>query len=125
MARQAKPEPCPFCQYAQRPEAADRHIAFDGLRKAMAFQPLAPATPGHTLVCPTRHVRRITDLPAVESGLLWGHVRATYGLLLATGHEAMNVVVQDGEAAGMSVPHLHVHLVPRTEGDGLGFRWEP
>lgn len=89
----------------------------------IAFLDHRPVFKGHVLVCPTRHVDTLTDLPADEVGPLFERVqqvaRAVVNALGADGSfTAINTVVSQ------SVPHLHVHVVPRSKGDGLrGFFW--
>jgi diadenosine tetraphosphate (Ap4A) HIT family hydrolase len=104
-------EPCPFCEYV--------------VRGKVAFTPLRPATQGHTLVVPRRHVQRMPELDSGELFQLWVDVSDEYDRLLMMGAGAMNVVIQDGVVGGQSVEHLHVHVVPRRAGDGLGYRWGP
>jgi diadenosine tetraphosphate (Ap4A) HIT family hydrolase len=101
---------CPFCTYVARGERI--------------FTPWAPAAQGHVLVVPERHVQRLPDLDAPEALQLMADVVNEYDRLLDMGAEGMNVVIQDGEVGGQSVEHLHVHLVPRRHGDGLGYRWK-
>jgi histidine triad (HIT) family protein len=93
---------CVFCDVV-----AGRVAAFEVLRDdvAVAFLDKAPLFPGHTLVVPVRHAETLGDLEPHEVGPYFARV-------------AMNNKVSQ------SVPHLHVHVVPRTRGDGLrGFFW--
>jgi histidine triad (HIT) family protein len=89
---------------------------------ATAFLDIRPVTPGHLLVVPNRHHARLADTP-VET---WAHVmriaRRLAGALRASGLPAdgINLWVADGEVAGQEVAHLHVHVIPRTTGDGFG-----
>jgi histidine triad (HIT) family protein len=120
---EARPTGCPFCDYFVL-GSPERRLAFDTLRQAVAFEPLDPCTPGHTIVVPRHHARRLPELPIMARGMLWAHVTTIYEALgVTSGAEGMNLVVQEGEAGGQSVEHLHVHLVPRRPGDGLGYRW--
>jgi histidine triad (HIT) family protein len=89
---------------------------------ATAFLDIRPVTPGHLLVVPNRHHARLADTP-VET---WAHVmriaRRLAGALRASDLPAdgINIWVADGEVAGQEVAHLHVHVIPRTTGDGFG-----
>ncbi|GAA4899422.1 HIT family protein [Tessaracoccus lubricantis] len=89
----------------------------------IAFLDHRPVFKGHVLVCPVGHVDTFTDLPADQVGALFLLVQrvaaAVVDTLGAQGtFTAINTVVSQ------SVPHLHVHVVPRTKGDGLrGFFW--
>lgn len=112
---------CPFCDLPP-----DR-ILRSG-RHARALRDAYPVTPGHTLVVPTRHVASLYDLPAAEQAALWelaGEVRAA----LAASHEpdGFNIGINDGEAAGQTVGHAHIHVIPRYGGDVAdprgGIRW--
>ncbi|EKX42381.1 hypothetical protein GUITHDRAFT_73962 [Guillardia theta CCMP2712] len=83
-----------------------------------AFVNLRPIVPGHVLVVPQRVVDREKELDEEESLDLWKTVREV-------GHRveeeykasALNIAVQDGKAAGQSVPHVHFHILPRAVGD--------
>ena len=85
---------------------------------SVAFVNLRPIVPGHVLVVPHRIVARMEDLTEQEYHDMWESVRVVQNMLRkcyeATG---FNVAVQDGRAAGQSVPHVHVHILPRVEGD--------
>lgn len=89
----------------------------------LAFLDVRPLFVGHVLVVPRQHHETLPDLPSEAVGPLFDRVRrlaaAVPRALGATGSfVAMNNVVSQ------SVPHLHVHVVPRTKGDGLrGFFW--
>lgn len=89
----------------------------------VAFLDHRPLFKGHTLVCPVEHVDTLTDLPPHLVAPLFAAVqRVAEAMVDALGAEgsftAINTVVSQ------SVPHLHVHVVPRTKGDGLrGFFW--
>lgn len=118
--------PCPFCEIADGSMPATDRVERP---MAVSFEPLAPATEGHRLVVPTIHVCRLPQLheaSALHFAHLMDAVTAEYKRARRVdGVEGMNVVIQDGEAGGQSVEHLHVHVVPRRVGDGLGYRWEP
>lgn len=79
---------------------------------------LRPIVPGHVLVIPTRVVPLLKDLTDEEYNDMWKTVRLVQNMLTQKyGSDAFNVAVQDGKAAGQSVPHVHVHILPRKEGD--------
>ncbi len=89
----------------------------------VAFLDHRPLFPGHCLVIPREHVETIGDLPAALTAPLWDAVRvlarAVEGALGADGS-----FVAVNNRVSQSVPHLHVHVVPRRRGDGLrGFFW--
>ena len=86
---------------------------------AVAFVNLRPIVPGHVLVMPKRIVPFLADLSEEEYLEMWTLVRQVQTVLKDAykGTSAFNVAVQDGKAAGQSVPHVHIHILPRTGGD--------
>ena len=82
-----------------------------------AFDSEFPASPGHVLVVPLRHVRRVADLSETEWEQLFSVARAELGRLAEQDPDGFTIGINDGEAAGQSVGHVHVHVVPRREGD--------
>ncbi|MFO7893046.1 MAG: HIT family protein [Longimicrobiales bacterium] len=115
------PTDCPFCDLAP-----DRILR--SAPHARAIPDAYPVTPGHTLVVPTRHVAGLYDLPAEEQAALWelaGEVRAA--LVASHDPDGFNIGINDGEAAGQTVGHAHIHVIPRYGGDVPdprgGIRW--
>jgi len=85
---------------------------------------LRPIVPGHVLVVPTRVVPHLSQLTNDEHDDLWRSVRMVQSMLemkydmnVNTNSGGFNVAVQDGKVAGQSVPHVHVHILPRSPGD--------
>jgi diadenosine tetraphosphate (Ap4A) HIT family hydrolase len=79
-----------------------------------AFVNLRPIVPGHVLVMPERIVATMEELSSEEYVDMWTCVRTVQGILKQHYQAtAFNVAVQDGQAAGQSVPHVHVHILPR------------
>ncbi|KAK5167135.1 Dinucleoside triphosphate hydrolase [Saxophila tyrrhenica] len=88
---------------------------------SFALVNLKPLLPGHILVCPLRPLPRLSDLSQPEiSDLFTTVTRIQRTLTRLYKADAFNVAVQDGEAAGQSVPHVHCHVIPRTVGDPGG-----
>ena len=115
------PPPCPFCQ----PDPA-RLVSHGPLTRTIrdAF----PVTPGHTLVVPNRHVSGLFELGEDELRAIWDEVAdVRRSLEHEFGVSAFNVGLNDGAAAGQTVPHAHVHVIPRRVGDvddpRGGVRW--
>lgn len=105
------PRPCPFCE-----PPGDR-IAFED-RLTRALWDAFPVSRGHLLVVPRRHVASWFDATTEErSALLAGLDRGRD--LIATRHapDGYNIGINVGEAAGQTIFHLHVHLIPRYAGD--------
>lgn len=112
---------CPFCDLA-----ADSFVEQN--EHALAFQDRYPLTPGHTLVVPRRHVASPFDLERDELAALWvlvAHVRRVLAVEIAP--DAFTIGVNDGVAAGQTVMHAHVHVIPRRADDVPdprgGIRW--
>jgi diadenosine tetraphosphate (Ap4A) HIT family hydrolase len=87
-----------------------------------------PVSPGHTLVIPKRHVGSFFDLSVEERQALMALLEsAKQALDTEYRPAAYNIGVNDGPAAGQTVPHVHIHLIPRYEGDRDdprgGVRW--
>ena len=95
---------------------------------AIAFKDSFPVSEGHTLVVPKQHVTSLFDLPAEVRQSVWALVAEVRSRLAdELNPEAFNVGINDGEAAGQTVPHAHVHVIPRYSGDVPdprgGIRW--
>ena len=86
-----------------------------------AFLDANPLAPGHTLVVPKETHERLGDIPDDEAAAVWTAVQELVPQIeAAVDADATTVGVNDGTAAGQEVPHAHVHIVPRFEGDGGG-----
>ncbi|MCH1616613.1 MAG: HIT family protein [Candidatus Poseidonia sp.] len=84
-----------------------------------AFLDIFPRREGHTLVIPNRGVQRLADLtPTEHTQLMEGVIRVQYVLGQRFGTTDFTVCVHDGPLAGQEVPHVHIHVLPRTENDG-------
>ncbi|MFC4587024.1 HIT family protein [Sphaerisporangium corydalis] len=86
---------------------------------AIAIRPTRPVAPGHLLVIPLVHVADAGQDPAVAARTM---LRAAE---LAGELPAANLITSKGSAATQTVFHLHLHVVPRTEGDALPLPWTP
>lgn len=113
-------EGCTFCRIAAGELPAHRVLDEDGV---LAFLDLRPVFPGHTLVVPRTHRATLLDVPAEEVPVLFGAVQRVAAAVV-DGLGAQGSWVSVNNAVSQSVPHVHVHVVPRTKGDGLrGFFW--
>jgi len=85
---------------------------------SFAFVNLKPIVPGHVLVAPKRPTPRVADLTSEEVGDLFCLAQCV-GAKLEKHFcaEALTLTIQDGPAAGQTVPHVHVHVLPRCAGD--------
>ena len=83
-----------------------------------AFVNIKPVLPGHVLLCPKRIVHRYGDLTDEEASQLAIQAKKIGSVLEKMFNAtALNLVCQDGDAAGQSVPHCHLHIMPRQMGD--------
>ena len=112
---------CPFCAIIMG-EGPARVVYRDD--HAVAFFPLRPATFGHTLVVPRRHIPDIWGLPEADAARLSrAALRVAAALRAAVAPAGLNIIQSSGAAATQTVPHLHVHLVPRWAADAMGPIW--
>jgi histidine triad (HIT) family protein len=85
----------------------------------MAFLDANPLARGHTLVIPKAHHERVDELPADLASDLFATVPAlTAAVERAADAEATTIAVNNGSAAGQEIPHVHLHVVPRSAADG-------
>lgn len=111
---------CPFCGITHGDIATDVVYADD---LVVAFLDRRPLFPGHVLVAPRPHVPTLADLPAEATAPYFAAVKLVeVAVRLATGADGSFVAINS--RVSQSVPHLHVHVVPRRYHDGLrGFFW--
>ncbi|MGE7433897.1 HIT family protein [Kitasatospora sp. NPDC001175] len=111
---------CRFCEIVAEPAQVHLVLADD---VAVAFLDRRPLFPGHVLVVPRQHVETLTDLPRSAVGPFFARVqRVTAAVEKGTGSAGSFVAANN--RISQSVPHLHVHVVPRNPRDGLrGFFW--
>jgi histidine triad (HIT) family protein len=87
----------------------------------LAFLDIEPRALGHTLIIPKHHSSNIVDLPELLVAPLFSAVKAVANLLISRlGAEGLTIGINQGQASGQVVDHLHVHLLPRFSGDGGG-----
>jgi histidine triad (HIT) family protein len=116
----AAPPTCLFCQIARSQTPAARVLETETV---MAFLDHRPLFPGHCLVIPREHVDTLGDLPGPLTAPLF-EAAAAVARALEAGLGADGSFVAVNNRVSQSVPHLHVHVVPRRRGDGLrGFFW--
>lgn len=111
---------CLFCQIATGAVAAE--LVLDE-PDVVAFLDRRPVFKGHMLLIPRTHVETLTDLPGPLMEPLMTAAQRLAGAV-KDGLGAKGSFVAMNNSVSQSVPHLHVHVVPRTKGDGLrGFFW--
>jgi len=112
---------CPFCHLP-----VERVVLED--EYSQAFFDDFPISPGHLLIIPKVHVTTLFDLNAVELASMMDILRLAREILIDQfDPDGFNIGINDGEAAGQTISHLHLHLIPRYEGDVAdprgGIRW--
>ncbi|MEU0589924.1 HIT family protein [Streptomyces ardesiacus] len=109
-------QPCPFCEIVAGRAPAQIVREWPD---TLALVPLRPVVDGHVLVIPKVHVTDFVVDPVVSAATM----RRAAELAGDYPAGSMNLITSRGRAATQSVWHLHLHLVPRTEGDGLALPW--
>ncbi len=112
---------CPFCNLDKSRVVLDNE-------QAIAILDGYPVTPGHCLIVPKRHVASFFEATGEEKMAMLDLLAEMHQLLLKERNpEGVNIGINDGAAAGQTVMHLHIHLIPRYVGDTAdprgGVRW--
>lgn len=112
---------CVFCKIVAGQIPAFKVFGDDG---TLAFMDINPVSEGHVLVVPTLHFENLFD---ADDGAL-GRVMATARVVARAMRDtlavdSLNLIQANGRWAVQSVPHFHLHLIPRRENDGVGFDW--
>jgi diadenosine tetraphosphate (Ap4A) HIT family hydrolase len=102
---------CPFCDLPEERTWIEEELV-------LATPDMYPAADGHTLILPRRHVQSVFDLDEDERHALWSLVRVVRRALMERYRaDGFTVGINDGLAAGQTIPHAHVHVIPRHLGD--------
>lgn len=108
---------CIFCLIAQGKIPSSKIYETNSL---YAFLDLNPVHKGHTLIIPKKHAGNIFDLdPALGGELVSFMKKVGRAVMETTGATGLNIYQNNGRSAGQEVNHLHWHLIPRFDGDGL------
>jgi histidine triad (HIT) family protein len=115
---------CVFCDIVRGKAPAS--IVYSDSR-VMAFMDIQPVNRGHLLVVPRVHASCLQELEAETGGWLFQVGMELAAAIRRSGLrcEGVNLFLADGEAAGQDVFHVHLHVIPRFQGDGFGFRFAP
>lgn len=114
------PAECRFCQLVSRDLTAAAVYEDD---RSLAFLDHRPLFPGHCLLIPKVHIETLADLPPSEIGPLFT-IAQQLSMAMEAGLGAEGSFVAINNRVSQSVPHLHIHVVPRKKKDGLkGFFW--
>jgi histidine triad (HIT) family protein len=113
---------CIFCRIVAGTAACEEIYRDDA---TLAFMDINPANDGHCLVIPKAHFETVFDMPPSD----FGRVASTAAKVARAVNEVLrpggiNLTQANGEAAGQSVLHVHVHVLPRRAGDDLLLNWD-
>lgn len=118
-----KEESCIFCKIANGEIPSETLYEDEGYRVILD---LGPATRGHALILPKEHYASLYELPEEKCGeVLRLAKRMAIKMTDRLGCSGFNLVQNNGESAGQTVRHFHMHLIPRYDGDGQKIGWKP
>jgi len=110
---------CVFCDIIHK--TAPSYVTYED-DQFMAVLDKYPIAKGHTLVLPKKHFQRIQDLSQKEFCAMYARVHALNALITSRlDATASHISINDGAAANQLIPHVHVHIIPRSENDSAGF----
>ncbi|MEE0954625.1 MAG: HIT family protein [Eubacterium sp.] len=114
---------CIFCKIANGEIPSATIYEDDDFRVILD---LGPAADGHALVIPKKHYANIYEMPDELAGKAMITAKKVVSFLKdALPCDGYNIVQNNGESAGQTVFHFHMHLIPRHNGDGVGVTWKP
>ena len=118
-----KKEDCIFCKIANG-EIPSKTLYEDGDFRVILD--LGPATRGHALILPREHADNLYELPEDTAAKVFVLAKKMATKMTEKLHcDGLNIVQNNGEAAGQTVRHFHMHLIPRYENDGQHILWNP
>ena len=114
-------EKCIFCLIAKGEIPCAKVYEDDSV---LAFLDLSPVHPGHTRVIPKEHYKYMLHVPCELGTAVFSALKKVGAAVMsATGASGFNVMQNNGLSAGQTMFHIHWHIIPRFDGDGLGV-WE-
>ena len=103
---------CPFCNVSNEREIIAESVS------AFAIYDKYPVSPGHALVIPNQHIGDYFELSVVEQIDCWELVNKVKGIISGRFNpDGYNIGINVGHSAGQTVPHVHIHIIPRYKGD--------
>lgn len=118
-----KKEGCIFCKIANG-EIPSKTLYEDGDFRVILD--LGPATKGHALILPKEHADDLFELPEETAAKVLVLAKRAAARMKERLHcDGINLVQNNGAAAGQTVSHFHLHMIPRYEGDGQQINWVP
>lgn len=111
---------CAFCEIVRDPQSAS--VVFED-ENTICFLDRHPLFPGHCLLIPRHHIVTLMDVSDAMLRPLFANARRV-SVAVQSAMQSQGVFVAMNNVVSQSVPHLHIHIVPRNKGDGLkGFFW--
>ena len=118
-----KDDNCIFCKLANKD--IPTNIIYED-EKFTVILDASPATKGHALILPKNHAANIYELPDEDAADIFVLAKKLATKMTEILHcDGFNIVQNNGEVAGQTVFHFHMHLIPRYENDNAGILWEP
>lgn len=118
-----KKDDCIFCKIANGEIPSKTLYEDEDFRVILD---LGPATAGHALILPKDHADNLYELPEeTASRVLVVAKKIACNMAEKLGCDGLNLVQNNGEAAGQTVSHFHLHIIPRYAGDGQNINWVP
>ena len=112
---------CPFCKMVKYELHAAIVYQDDDV---LAIMDLYPATPGHVLVLPKQHIENIYSLrEGLASRIMVAATKIAKAIKLQLSPDGLNLIQSNGVAAGQTIPHFHLHIVPRYKDDSVVLRF--
>jgi histidine triad (HIT) family protein len=111
------PEDCIFCKIVKGEIPCDKVYEDDNF---IGFLDIKPKASGHTLIIPKKHYKTLLDMPSTMGVEMVDAIKeVALNLIREKKAEGYNIIVNGDKAGGQLVMHLHVHIIPRKDGDGL------
>ena len=109
---------CIFCMIVRGELQANKVHEDD---RVLAFLDIHPSAPGHTLIIPKLHATRIEDMPEEDADALFEALHRLVGKIQAAVDAPSSTIgINNGPESGQEVPHVHIHVIPRSRGDRGG-----
>ncbi len=118
-----KKDDCIFCKLANGDIPTNTVYEDDMFR---AILDMGPATKGHALLLPKDHADNLFELPdeVAQKALITAR-EVGKKIVSKLGADGLNIVQNNGETAGQTVMHFHIHIIPRYKNDGQKINWKP
>ena len=112
---------CVFCKIVSGEIPSVKVYEDEGF---LAFMDIGPVNKGHVLVIPKKHAETFVDLTEEEAAELFKRVnRIAKAVKKGLNADGLNIILNVGKASGQEVFHVHAHIIPRFENDGMKFGW--